>query len=422
MRHELQVELLQRVLQHVANGTTDTSEDQQSFWPRIYVDAERLRSERDVLFREYPLVVGFSSQLRAPGDYFTHDLTGVPLLVVRDPDKQVRAFLNMCRHRGAKVAPNAQGKGAKRFICPYHAWSYDPDGALHSLPEKHCFPGLDKERSGLVPLPVAERHGMIFVVPTPGRSLDIDAYLGPVGEDFASFGLDRYQVGAAKNVPGRVDWKLMIEANQETYHINFLHGRTAGRRYREQCSVADQLTPHTRSVLVHSATGRTPLPEDRASWRVLDHADLVYLIFPNTLALWAGEGVQVLSAFPQATGSSIMQGARLECAAEGTAQGKEHAAAFYDIYWKTIGEDIQVSETIQQTASAPLGAPLLLGSNEFLLSAFHRNLEAALRGDLPIPGVARSELAPGHEARAAGASGCEASPVRLPVLAADQHL
>jgi phenylpropionate dioxygenase-like ring-hydroxylating dioxygenase large terminal subunit len=359
------------------------SEQPAPFSRRIYDTPERLANERDTLFRRFPLVVGFSSQLREPGSYFTHDLTGVPILVARGADGQSRAFLNVCRHRGAKVAPQASGN-CRRFICPYHAWSYDLDGKLHSVTEKRCFPNLVPDRSGLLTLACAERHGMIFVVPTPGLELDIDAYLGKFGDDFASYGLDQYQVSATKNVPGRIDWKLMVEANQESYHINFLHGRSAGRRYREQCSLVDFDAPHSRSVLVHASTGSAPISEDQNRWRLLEHADLVYFVFPNTLLLWAGDGVQVISPFPQGIGQSIMQGARLDPPTATTRAAKDYAAAFYGNYWQTILEDIRVSETIQFGASAPTETPLQLGGNEVTIAEFHRHIARALKGELSL--------------------------------------
>jgi phenylpropionate dioxygenase-like ring-hydroxylating dioxygenase large terminal subunit len=386
MKQTTQIKLLQRVLQHVARGTTDSGEQPPGFSRSIYSDPARLARENEILFRRFPLVVGFSSQLREAGSYFTHDLTGVPLLVNRDQNGVVRAFLNACRHRGAKVATQAAGD-CRRFICPYHAWSYDLDGKLHSVTEKKCFPRLVPEQSGLISLSCAERHGMIFVIPTPGIPLDIDAYLGEFGGDLGSFGLGEYQVTSAKNVPGRLDWKLMVEANQESYHINFLHGRSAGRRYRDQCSLVDLDAPHTRSVLVHASTGRTPIAEDRSRVSLLEHADLVYFIFPNTLALWAGNGVQVISPFPRGIGQSVMQGVRLDPPSATTRAAKEYSAAFYGNYWQTILEDIRVSETIQDGAGAPTDLPLQLGSNEVTISAFHQHIDAALSGRLDVPGL-----------------------------------
>lgn len=385
MKQETQVALIRRLLQHVENGTTDLEVQPEDFSRRIYASPSRIAEERQTLFRRFPLVVGFSSHIKEPGDFLTHDLTGVPILVVRKKCGEVGAFVNSCRHRGAKVAQQPHGRGCKNFVCPYHAWSYDLDGNLRGVPEAHCFPRLKKHESGLVALPVVERHGMIWVVPTPGTAVDFDAYLGVFGQDLQSFGLDEYWVSATKLLPGKIDWKLMVEANQESYHINVLHKGTAGRRYRPQCSLLDLDSPHSRSILVHASAGRAPLPESEKEWRLLDHADIVYFIFPNTMLLFAGDGVQVISPYPLGVGRSVMQGARLDPPGATGKSARDFATAFYGNYWQTIVEDVNVSESIQQAASGPSAVLLQLGANEFTISEFHRHIERAITGQLIVP-------------------------------------
>ena len=130
-----------------------------------YSCRERARLERDRLFRERPLFMGLSTRLAEPGDYLTEDVAGMPVLVTRGADGEVRAFANICRHRGAPVA---QGCGtARAFICPYHGWTYDLTGKLSGTTDKVGFAGIDLASHGLVRLPAAERHGMMFVRPEP---------------------------------------------------------------------------------------------------------------------------------------------------------------------------------------------------------------------------------------------------------------
>eukprot|EP01036_Dinobryon_divergens_P036698 gene36698-47837_t len=143
-----------------------------------YSDRERAARERDSLFRSQPLFMGLSSRLSKAGDYITEDVAGMPVLLVRGPDGTVRAFANVCRHRGAPVA---EGCGnARAFVCPYHAWTYDAQGRLLGVTDKAGFAGLDIGAHGLVRLPAGEKHGMIFVRATPLREgepaeIDVDA-------------------------------------------------------------------------------------------------------------------------------------------------------------------------------------------------------------------------------------------------------
>ena len=131
--------------------------------------------------------MGFASEWAEPGAYRTDDYAGVPILVLRGRDGKLRAFLNVCRHRGAKVA---QGCGkARMFVCPYHAWTYDLDGKVRGIPDERCFPGVRPERSTLTALPLCEKHGLVWVIPTPAAtaqpSFDIDPWLGGLGPELA---------------------------------------------------------------------------------------------------------------------------------------------------------------------------------------------------------------------------------------------
>src|SRR5690349_17097846 len=107
----VQVRLLAAARALVAAGRTDLSMPGGAIPVDRYTDPLRLQRERDALFRSLPILVGFGSQVRAPGDWFTHDATGVPILCVRGADGRLRAFLNVCRHRGARLAVAATGAG-----------------------------------------------------------------------------------------------------------------------------------------------------------------------------------------------------------------------------------------------------------------------------------------------------------------------
>src|SRR5205814_8681 len=148
--------------------------------------------------------------------------------LVRDRRGAARAFLNVCRHRGAKVAHGCGN--AKAFSCPYHAWSYDLSGKLTFVPDERNFPGLEAERRGLRPLPVAEKHGMIWVIPTPAAdgatSFDIDPWLGELGPELGGYGLERYHHYETRTLVEPMNWKLVEDTFLEGYHIGFLHQKT----------------------------------------------------------------------------------------------------------------------------------------------------------------------------------------------------
>src|SRR5262249_12902006 len=146
-----------------------------------YDSGQRARLERQHLFLDQPLVLAQSSDLPHPGDFLTHDLTGVPIALVRARSGRVRAFLNVCRHRGARVI---EGSGcAHSFACPYHAWTYDGEGRLLGMGTAQGFESVEREGHGLTSLPAVERHGLIWVRPTPGPSFELDALLEGLGPE-----------------------------------------------------------------------------------------------------------------------------------------------------------------------------------------------------------------------------------------------
>ena len=160
-----ELSILKTLLQYDEAGTTALADAPWENEVTAYTCPERHRREEELLIRGRPVVMGLSCDWPANGAYRTDDFAGVPILIVRGRDGQLRAFLNVCRHRGAKVV---DGCGeARSFRCPYHAWVYGDDGALRAVPDADSFPGVMDQRPGLTPLPLAEKHGMVWVLPTP---------------------------------------------------------------------------------------------------------------------------------------------------------------------------------------------------------------------------------------------------------------
>ena len=135
-------EIIATVLGYCENGGTHLQPDVMKIPVIEYTDSDQLRREVDILFRQFPIIVGHVSQLSAPGTFFTHNASGVPMLITRNRNGAVKAFLNVCRHRGARVEQQACGK-ANTFSCPYHSWTYDLDGNLRGLPKDANFGDID---------------------------------------------------------------------------------------------------------------------------------------------------------------------------------------------------------------------------------------------------------------------------------------
>ena len=126
-------------------------------------EAGRFELERDLVFRRSLNVVTLATKVASPGDFVTADVVGTPVVIVRGDDGELRAFLNVCRHRGATVETRAEGH-CKRFVCPYHAWTYNTDGSLHKVRHPEGFPSLKSK------LPTTSRNRLSYCCVKTSRS------------------------------------------------------------------------------------------------------------------------------------------------------------------------------------------------------------------------------------------------------------
>ena len=375
MDHPTQVALIRRILAHMEAGTTDRGDAAQSPVQR-YLSPERLAREQ-AMIRTLPVMVGAASQVANPGDWITHDLSGVPILVVRGQDGALRAFLNACRHRGARVAEGACGTGRRNFICPYHSWSYDTDGSLRGLPHPDEFPALDRATHGLVPLQVAEACGLVWVVPTPGSTLDIRAWLGTLADDLASFGFERFAHYAPRRFDAKHDWKLVADANLEAYHFKYLHRDSIGEMFQDNRMVADAFGDHWRITLPkESIVELRGKPE--SEWRLAEHCNIIYYFFPNLMFLFIGDHATLISVWPQGVGRSTMDAMTLIPAPPTTDKARNYWDRNVKIFWDALNEDFALMESMQSTFASGANRVLEFGRSEFCSAGFEAAVERRL--------------------------------------------
>jgi nitrite reductase/ring-hydroxylating ferredoxin subunit len=207
-------------------------------------------------------------------------VAGVPVLLTRDRGGDVRAFVNMCSHRGAIVVPEGTGT-ARRFTCPYHAWTYDGDGQLVGILDRKDFGPLDLSSNGLTPLPVAERAGIIFVVLTPGGEIDVDATLCGYDEMLEHLGFEDCHFVGSQRVEGP-NWKVAYDGYLDFYHLPILHKDSFGP---DSCNKAiyDAWGPHQRvsspdhRMLVLDGVPESEWPDDLLTsgvWTVFPHTSV----------------------------------------------------------------------------------------------------------------------------------------------------
>jgi Rieske 2Fe-2S family protein len=192
-----------------------------AFPRRAYVDPDVLREEWEKIFLTSWLYAGRADRAAQPGDFFTLDVGGESVLVVRDRDGRLGAFHNVCRHRGSRLC-DAESGSVRAIRCPYHAWTYGLDGRLAAAPNLRATDGFDKEKFGLVPVALEVWRGCVFV--------NLSDRPGPLHEALGGMPdrVRRYPLEDLKTVHRAVheveaNWKILIENYQECYHCPGVH-------------------------------------------------------------------------------------------------------------------------------------------------------------------------------------------------------
>jgi phenylpropionate dioxygenase-like ring-hydroxylating dioxygenase large terminal subunit len=373
--HATQVALIERVLSNIDRNTTDMDEPSISPVER-YLSRERFEAEMSVLFRQYPVLVGFASQIPSAGEFLTHDDTGVPILVNRDEKGRVNAFLNACRHRGTRLVDEPAGHG-KAFVCPYHAWTYAQDGRLDHVTHAHGFPHVKKDDCGLIRLPVAERGGLIWVIPDPDGARDIDAYLGGMMDELEGFGFADHVLHRPHEDRRRANWKLTLDANLENYHVRVAHRDTIAFMFEDTVAAFDRFPPHMR-LLLPKRSIRALRGSDPAGWSLRQHGNVIYFFFPNTMILVEPDHAMVMSVFPEGIDGYLVRGGMLVPEEPATEKAREYWRKNYEMFWNALDEDFRMVEAVQQGIGAGLMPHLHFARFEQTADWFHQEVEKAI--------------------------------------------
>jgi len=210
--------------------------------PEAYMSAEWYEREQRLLFGRTWNLVAYEHDLPHPGDYLPVQAGADPVLVVRGHDGELRAFVNMCRHRGMALAC-APGHTDGNVRCPYHGWEFSPVGTLERVPQRASqFPDLDTDRWGLVPVALGTWNGMVFVNPDPAAT-PFAQWLGDLPGRFGPFDTTQLDEVFRLQVPVACNWKLYIENHVDVLHLWYLHDETLGM-YDHTGFRHDQVGPH----------------------------------------------------------------------------------------------------------------------------------------------------------------------------------
>ncbi|GMN03620.1 aromatic ring-hydroxylating dioxygenase subunit alpha [Erythrobacter sp. MTPC3] len=362
--------------ENIRAGTVRVTDRIETVPASRYTDPAHFKAEQEGLFERLPQVLCPSALLPEPGMAVPHDGTGRPLLITRDKAGEVRVFLNVCQHRGTRLVEGDDVHCASKLVCPYHAWTYDLSGKLVGLPRPETFPDLDKSAFGLKQLPSCEAGGLIWFAPEQGADF---SHAMRLGEDFSAFGVDRSHLFRRKTHTVKGNWKLIMDAFLESYHVTRLHAGTIGPFFKDGITNGDNVGPHMRS-----AVGRLEEVENvdftdmDALRRVVTFA---YQLLPATIIVPSPDYVNVMVLMPQAHDLTLVEDFMLIPEAPASDKARDH----WERSWTLLdggvfaSEDFRAAELGQQGLESGAVSEITLGTLEGGIARFDAAVQEFLR-------------------------------------------
>jgi phenylpropionate dioxygenase-like ring-hydroxylating dioxygenase large terminal subunit len=344
-----------------------------------YLDQDRFEAEVAMIRRALN-IVSHASEVPTAGDFITKDVVGTPVLIVRQEDGGVKAFVNVCRHRGATVELRSSGQ-CRRFVCPYHGWTYERDGALAAVRHADGFPSLDVATTSLVELHCMEAGGLLWVCPDPDApEPNMDEGTRVILDELEWLGCADSVVFESDTRLWNANWKLIVDGGLESYHFKIAHRNTIAGFFADNVSTFRYFGAHVRSVLprlsLMELDGR---PE--SEWNIRQHAHLLYSIAPNASILAQERHVDLILSDPVAvdkTRLELMTVARVPGPNGFSDKAAAFLAANHAFTKQTLDEDFVLAEQIQRGAATGANEHFRFARFEGALTEWHRRLAERL--------------------------------------------
>jgi phenylpropionate dioxygenase-like ring-hydroxylating dioxygenase large terminal subunit len=365
----------------------------------LYFDPEFFEAEKRTFLRAAPQVVCHESEIREPGDWRTLEYLGESVIVIRGDDGAVRAFANVCRHRGSRLV-DGNGGCAKVLTCPYHAWSYARDGSLVGVPHRDEYPGLKTEDLGLMPVALEDWRGFLFATLQSGAP-SVAEMMGPYEQEVAPYRFEDLRVmGRVKIRPRALNWKTIADNYADGLHIPVGHPgltRLFGRNYRIEANT------HVDRMEGDLVDGESANLSERAYQRLLPRVEplpeshqrkwLYYKLFPNVAFDIYPDQVDFMQFLPISATDTVIR----EISYALPDDRREMKAARH-LNWRinrrVNAEDTELITRVQLGMQSPSYSPGPLGTSEVCLRSFAQKLrrlipEARLKRP-PPPGWLRA--------------------------------
>ncbi len=406
MLHATQLEILRELIAKMDNNVTCDAGRVVMNPTSSYTCEKLAKQEWDAFFANHPQVLGLSGELPKPGSFLTINDFRIPILATRDSSGRFRAFVNACRHRGAHLTGDARGE-RNQFTCPFHGWTYKNDGRLMGVRAPEQFGNIDKNCHNLVELPSAEKYGLLFVNPRVGGELDVDALLGDIAPELASWGFEKAEYAGETVLDMPVNWKIANDTFGEVYHFTSLHRNTLANLMHGDVATYKEYGRHHRICLASKYLD-TMRRQPEENWSIADGGAIAYYLFPNTQIVIINRMIALARIYPDANvvGKSLTRvshyGAPHTAAhvvdlgevqklngenlykADTTQRLEFNLETNAELFVSTVEhEDYYMGTKSQAAANSGMVEYFLFGRNEPALHHFHNNYRDAL-GQPPL--------------------------------------
>ncbi|WP_109807552.1 aromatic ring-hydroxylating oxygenase subunit alpha [Sphingosinithalassobacter portus] len=340
----------------------------------IFIDQARFDLEWEHVFRALPIPVTLSALVAEPGSLIAVESYGVPIIVTRARDGEVRAFLNACTHKGSKLVEDCEPHAASRVTCPYHAWTYGLDGKLIGVPRAETIANFDKGDRPLAQLPCREAGGIVYVGLDRKRDYDFSMVEGQLAEDFEALNIPRAHVYGRKMFDLKANWKLVLEPFLEGYHVQRLHAASVGPMFADSPTITDRLGPHFRQTSGKINFDPAKLDPNENIHKAVTFA---YELMPNAVVITSPYYISVMILAPRGPDRTMVDYMMLTREAPDNPKAEELFAKSYNMVLGVFGgEDFRAAELSQAGLSTGAMDDVLYVGLEDKIPAFYETLES----------------------------------------------
>lgn len=362
------------------------------------------REVERILMRSWNFV-GRAERIPEPGDYFTVDLAGVPAIVVRGGDARLRAFVNSCRHRGARLV-SGDGRCGRAIACRYHGWTYDLDGRLIATPGMDGVAGFDSAEYGLQPIRLECWDGFVFINFDP-EAAGLEAQLGELPARMSSYSLADMVCTRRREYDVGCNWKLLVENAMEEYHTATVHRGSIGSQSLTfengggEWEAGHLLSEGSVAMLPGEGGGFAHIPTLEG---LAAKGTYFVLVYPCTVFALNQDCIMWLELYPQRPDRTrVIVGSAFPKATTARPDFETEVEKYYHRWDTSIPEDNWISEQQQLGLSSPLSVTGRVSRLEPLVHEIANwVLDRVL--DVPDPGAARAARRATAKDRATSAS------------------